>query len=208
VGVEVLTADDTDGDAAHARHRNRTDVDGHPINTVVVLRWGEHTYPDGGTIYLTKGPVDDPFVAFDTYDWRSVIENGIFKEGKQPWHLEQFPQRTETAVLVQCYVMLTVMALCTAFRLCQEAVDTRPTAAVPDDAAPTLTSALLSGEGTRRWRQRLTEEKRDHVIVFNGTRYGIFHLAGFAVLADLHLTALPPALGTSHDILTHYGLGP
>jgi len=69
----------------------------------VVLRWGGRTYPDGGTVYLTNGPVADPFVAFDTYDWSSVIENGIFKEGKQPWHLEHFPQRTEAAVLVQCY---------------------------------------------------------------------------------------------------------
>jgi len=36
---------------------------------------------------LTNGPVSDPFVVFVTYDWRSVIENGIFKEGKYPWHL-------------------------------------------------------------------------------------------------------------------------
>jgi len=206
VGVEALTTYDTYGDAEHARQRNRKDFDGHPINAVVVLRWGGRTYPDGGTVYLTNGPVADPFVAFDTYDWRSVIENGIFKEGKQPWHLEQFPQRTEAAVLVQCYFTLTVMALCTAFRLCQEAADTTPTTA--DDADTTLTSALLGGEGTQRWRQRVTEENRDHVIVFIGPRYGIFHVAEFAVLAGLRLTTLPPALGSPHDILARYGLGP
>ncbi len=206
VGVEALTTYDTYGDAEHARQRNRKDFDGHPINAVVVMRWGERTYPDGGTVYLTNGPVRDPFVAFDTYDWRSVIENGIFKEGKQPWHLEHFPQRTEAAVLVQCYFTLTVMALCTAFRLCQEAADTAP--AVAADTASTLTSALLGGEGTARWRQRLTEENRDHVIVFIGPRYGIFHLAEFAVLAGLHLTTLPPTVGSPSDILARYGLGP
>ncbi len=208
VGVEALTTYDTYGDAEHARHRNRKDFAGHPINAVVVLRWGDRIYPDGGTVYLTNGPVRDPFVAFDTYDWRSVIENGIFKEGKQPWHLEQFPQRTEAAVLVQCYFTLTVMALCTAFRLCQEAADTAPAPTTADDAASTLTSALLHGEGTQRWRHRLTEETRDHVIVFIGPRYGIFHIAEFAVLAGLHLTTLPPTVGSPSAILARYGLGP
>jgi len=68
--------------------------------------------------------------------------------------------------------------------------------------------AQQGGEGAQRWRQRLTEEKRDHVIVFNGTRYGIFHLAEFAVLARLHLTTLPPTVGSPSDILARYGLGP
>jgi len=204
VGVEALTTYDTYGDAEHARHRHRKDFDGHPINAVVVLCWGNRTYPDGGTVYLTNGPVRDPFVAFDTYDWRSVIENGIFKEGKQPWHLEHFPQRAEAAVLVQCYFTVTVMALCTAFRLCQEAADTTPA----DDADTALTSALLGGEGTPRWRHRLKDENRDHVIIFIGPRYGIFHVAEFAVLAGLHLTTLPPTVGSPCDILTRYGLGP
>ncbi|MDQ2829031.1 MAG: hypothetical protein M3Y74_08270 [Chloroflexota bacterium] len=99
------------------------------------------------------------------------------------------------------------MALCTAFRLCQEAADTTPAPAAAADAA-TLTSALLCGEGTQRWRHRVTEETRDHVIVFIGPRYGIFHVAEFAVLAGLHLTTLPPTVGSPSDILVRYGLGP
>lgn len=47
-----------------------------------------------------------------------------------------------------------------------------------------------------------------HMIVFIGPRYGIFHVAEFAVLAGLHLTTLPPGLGSSHDILARFGLGP
>jgi len=107
---------------------------------------------------------------------------------------------------VQCYFTLTVMALCTAFRLCQEAADTALTTA--DDADTALTSTLLGGEGTQRWRQRLTEENRDHIIVFISPHYGIFHIAEFAVLAGLHLTTLPPTVGTPLDILARYGLGP
>jgi hypothetical protein len=208
VGVEALTTYDTYGDAEHARHRNRKDFDGHPINAVVVMQWGARAYPEGGTVYLTNGPVADPFVAFDTYDWRSVIENGIFKEGKHPWHLEHFPQRTEAAVLVQCYFTVTVMALCTAFRLCQEAAHTTPMATAADDAGITLTSALLGGEGTQRWRHRLKEENRDKVIVFIGPQYGIFHVAEFAILAGLRLKTIPQTVGSPHEILTRFGLGP
>jgi hypothetical protein len=45
---------------------------------VVVRRWNNRAPATDGTVYLTNGPVSDPFVVFDTYDWRSVIENGIF----------------------------------------------------------------------------------------------------------------------------------
>jgi len=45
-----------------------------------------------------------------------VIEHGIFKAGKHPWHLLRFPQRTEAAVVVHSYFTLLVLGLCTAFR--------------------------------------------------------------------------------------------
>jgi len=145
---------------------------------------------------------------------RSVIANGIFKEGNHPWHLAQFPPRTAAAVHVPCYFTRTVLALCPAFRLWQEAADITPAATTADDADTArpltrpLTRPLLGGDGTTRWRQRVTEENRDHVIVFIGPRYGIFHLAECAVLAGRRLTTLPPTLGTPHDILARCGLGP
>ena len=76
--------------------------------------------------------VSDPFVVFDTYDWRSVIENGIFKEGKHPWHLLRFPKRTEAAVVVHCHFTLLVMGLCTAFRLWQAQKRRLPPDQTPD----------------------------------------------------------------------------
>jgi len=78
VGSEALTTDDTSGDAEHARRRQRTDVEGHPLNAVVVLRWAGRSSPKGGPVYLTNGPLRDPCVAVDTDDWRSVVANGIF----------------------------------------------------------------------------------------------------------------------------------
>jgi hypothetical protein len=67
---------------------------------VVVQRWDNRAPASDGIVYLTNGCVKDPFVVFDTSDWRSVIENGMFKEGKHPWHLGHFPKKTEAAVIV------------------------------------------------------------------------------------------------------------
>src|SRR6266700_6442839 len=87
VGLEALTSYDSYGEAEHTQYAHRRDYAGQPINAVVVRRWDNRTPKGGGTVYLTNGEVSEPFSIFDTYDWRSVIENGIFKEGKHPWHL-------------------------------------------------------------------------------------------------------------------------
>ena len=105
------------GGGTDESHAHRRDYERQPINAIVVRRWNNRAPATDGTVYLTNGPVSDPFVVFDTYDWRSVIENGIFKEGKHPWHLGHFPKKTEAAVVVHCHFSLLVMGLCTAFRL-------------------------------------------------------------------------------------------
>lgn len=214
VGIGGLTSYDAYGTTEHAARANRADFAGNPLNAVVVLTWNNRDFPEGGTVYLTNGPVEDPFAVFDDYDWRSVIENGIFKEGKHPWHLEHAPQKTEAAVVVHCYFTLITMALCTAFRLQQAreaAAAARGEAAEPGgpatDAA-VLSSVLLDGEGTARWRRRLKHENRDKVIVFVGAWYGIFHLAELAVLSGLRLKTLPPDLGSPAAVLARYGLAP
>ena len=59
-----------------------------------------------------NGSVKDSVVAFDRYDGRSVIENGLFKEGKYSRHLGRFPKKTQADVIVHCHFTLLVMALC------------------------------------------------------------------------------------------------
>ena len=208
VGIESLTTYDAYGPDEHTTQQNRRDFVGHSINAVVVRTWNNRLPKGDGTVYLTNGPVSDPFVVFDDYDWRSVIENGIFKEGKHPWHLGRFPQRNEAAVIVHCYFTLVVMALCTAFRLWQAQGSpdwAHPTPAVP---TPSLSSSLLRGEGIVRWRQRLKEENRDQVIIFVGDAYGIFHLAELAVLTGMRLSLIPAHLGSRQAILARFGLSP
>jgi hypothetical protein len=206
VGLEALTSYDSYGAAEETQHAGRRDYEGQPINAVVVRRWDNRVPKTGGTVYLTDAPVSDPFTIFDTYDWRSVIENGLFKEGKHPWHLLRFPQRTEAAVVVHCHFTLLVMGLCTAFRLWQARQASAPTSQT--SLQPNLSTALLGGEGTARWRQRLQAENRDKIMVFIGQAYGIFHLAEFAILTHLPLRRLPAALGSPHAILQRFGLSP
>lgn len=206
VGLEALTSYDQYGDAAYTQNAHRRDYVGQPINAVVVRKWENRVPQTGGTVYLTNGEVRDPFVVFDTYDWRSVIENGIFKEGKHPWHLLNFPKRTEAAVVVHCHLTLLVMGLTTAFRLWQKQQATAPTAQT--EVLPTLSSALLGGEGIARWRKRLQEENRDKIIVFIGQDYGIFHLAEFAILTHLPIRILPSSLGSPQAVLQRFGISP
>jgi len=206
VGIEALTSYDQYGDAAYTQHAHRSDYVGQSINAVVVRKWENRVPTTGGTVYLTNGAVRDPFVVFDTSDWRSVIENGIFKEGKHPWHLLNFPKRTEAAVVVHGHLTLLVMGLTTAFRLWQQQQATAPTTAT--QVLPTLSSALLGGEGIARWRKRLEEENRDHIIVFLGQAYGIFHLSEFAVLTHVPLRRLPAPLGSSQAVLQRFGISP
>jgi hypothetical protein len=206
VGLEALTSYDSYGEASQTHHAHRRDYDGQPINAVVVRRWDNRVPKTGGRVYLTNGSISDPFPIFDAYGWRSVIENGIFKEGKHPWHLLRFPKRTEAGVIVHCHFTLLVMGLCTAFRLWQVQSTTVPTAL--SKGTPSLNTALLDGEGAARWRQRLREENRDKIIVFIGQVYGIFHLAEFALLTHVPIRHVPPPLGTPQAVLQRFGIGP
>jgi hypothetical protein len=206
VGLEALTSYDQYGEAEVTQHAHRSDYVGQPINAVVVRKWENRLPKTGGTVYLTNGAVHDPFVVFDTYDWRSVIENGIFKEGKHPWHLLKFPKRTQAAVVVHGHLTLLVMGLTSAFRLWQKQQATAPTALT--EVLPTLSSALLGGEGIARWRKRLEEENRDKIIVFIGQDYGIFHLAEFAVLTHVPIRRLPSSLGSPQAVLQRFGISP
>jgi hypothetical protein len=206
VGIAGLTTYDAYGDPQQTQYAHRRDYQGQPINAVVVRRWDNRVPATDGTVYLTNGSVSDPFVVFDRYDCRSVIENGIFKEGKYPWHLGRFPKRTEAAVIMHVHFTLLVMALCTAFRLWQAQQATAPRQQT--ESRPSLSTTLLGGEGTARWRLRLKEENRDKIIVFIGQAYGVFHLAEFAILTHLPLRRLPSSLGSPQAVLQRFGISP
>src|SRR2546429_438695 len=113
---------------------------------------------------------------------------------------------SRSAAVVHCHFTFLVMGLCTAFRLWQAKSTLVPTAQTA--VHPNLSTALLGGEGTARWRQRLREENRDKILVFIGQAYGIFHLAEFAILTHVPLRRLPSALGSPQAVLQRFGLSP
>lgn len=171
------------------------------LNGVVIRQWNNHAYKTP-PVLLTNGSVEDAFEAFDDYDQRSLIENGVFREGKQPWNLQHAPMKTEAAVIVHVVFTLAVMALATAFRLWSKQQEL----AQQEAAAPDFT--LLGGEGAETWRRRLQQENRDKLIVFVGQHFGIFHTAEFSILAGLRIKSqgIPSELGAPEDILRRYGI--
>lgn len=174
------------------------------LNAVVVRKWNNRDVGEGGHVYLTNGSAANAFAVFDTYDGRSLIENGLFREGKGPWGLEHAPQKTENAVIVHVVLTMAVIALATAYRLwrCQQEL--------AKETNPQTGMALLDGEGATAWRRRLLQENRDKVIVFVGDHYGIFHATEFALLGGLRIKpqGIPPEVGSPADILARYGLSP
>jgi hypothetical protein len=190
VGITGLTTDDQDGTPEHGRHHHRRDFEANPIHAVVVRQWhGPDDGPGGTTVFLTNASVQQPLHPFDDDDDRSLIENCGIKEAKQPWDLGHPPQQTGRAVRVHVVFTFLMCALATAYRLRCEHAEVR--------AEPM---------GWQRARRQLLEQTRDKVIVFAQRRYGIFHLAEFALLVGVKLTDAPPGIGTLPEVLAKYAL--
>ena len=131
------------------------------VNATVVLRWdGAPTDADKEVVILDTDPAAAPFVGFDAYDDRSLIENTCHREAKESWFLEHHPKRSEAGVRVHAYFVFLCMAVVTAFRLDQQTVE----------------EAESRGEetGIGRYRRQLAAANRDKVIVFCGEHFGIF----------------------------------
>lgn len=91
---------------------------------------------------------------FDDYDERSIIENCLFKEAKQGWHIEHAPQKTFQALAVHVFFTVVVFALVNAYRDYQREQD----AASEKEA---------EAYGIQRWREAQRREARDKGIVIN-----------------------------------------
>jgi Transposase DDE domain len=187
-GITGLPTYDQYGTVEHGRHANRRAFN--PVNAVVVRKGhGRDDGPGGKTVLLTNASVQQPLQPFDDDDDRSLIEHCCIKAGKQPWELGHPPQKTARAVRVPVTFTLLMFALATAYRL------------------PCERDALGGGPvGWQRWRRQLPEQTRDKVSVFAQGRYGIFHLAEYAILLGATLKDVPPGIATLPEVLARYGL--
>jgi hypothetical protein len=178
---------------------NTTKKDYQPIalNAVVVKTWDNKTPPlDKQVVLVTNGAVEDPFIAFDRYDDRSLIENNLFRDTKQNWCLEHPPKKTKEGVWVQVYVVMAMKALSTAFLMWQQE------------------QARLheAGEQTSwdRYRRNLKALNRNKLIVFVDLFFGIFFSHEVFMLAGVPVHDAEKELNLTRDqIYTQYtGLAP
>ncbi len=173
-----------------------------PINGVVVRKWeNKECGPGQHVVFLTNQPVDKPLTVFDDYDGRSLIENLLFREGKQGWELEHTPQKTQRATVAHICITFAMFALTTAYREWYR----------QEKEAESKETFLHEEEevfGIKRWRRERLKKNRDYVIVFEGSSYGVFHIAEMSTLAGIRLRELPKELGTRTDIFARYGLSP
>ena len=101
----------------HLRHPKRPG-----LNAVLVRMWRNHEQQNGPRIYLTNGPVDDPWSIVDLYDDRSWIENGLFRNSKQFFTLTRwFPKRSAADVRSHLTFVMLMIATATAYRLWDKA---------------------------------------------------------------------------------------
>lgn len=191
-GVAGLTSYDEYRDPEKPVKQNRKSQVGSPINAIVVQQYrNDPIEPDQWPVFLTNGSIDHPFDTYDDYDGRSLIENLLFREGKQGWNLTHAPTRTASGVTSHVYMTFLTMALTTAYRSAEMASD--------DDEGE---ASVLSAEGIRIWRRRLVQENRDQVIVFCDPYYGIFTIMDFVRLMGGQFRAQSvPRTGTFRQAL-------
>ena len=98
---DLLTCDwfNPEGSKANAAKKDYEPI---PLNAVVVKRWNNNIPPiEKQVVFITNIDVKDPFITFDRYGDRSLMENKLFREVKQNWHFEYPPKKTKEGVHIQ-----------------------------------------------------------------------------------------------------------
>ena len=197
IGVPGLLSCDWFNPEGSEANTTKKDYEPIPLNAVVVKIWNNQTPPvDKQVVFVTNGEVKDPFVAFDRYDDRSLIENNLFRETKQNWHLEDPPKKTREGVFVQVYMVMAMKALTKAFLMWQE--------------EQARLDALGQETTWEMYRRKLKMLNRNKLIVFVEDNFGIFLSHEVIMLVDVPVHKTAKELGvTRASIYTKYtGLSP
>lgn len=172
VGVpDLLTCDWFNPEGSKA-NTTKNDYEPIPLNAVVVNKWNNKTPPlEKQVVFVTNIDVKDPFIAFDRYDERSLMENKLFREVKQNWHFEHPPKKTKEGVYIQTYMTMGMKALTTAFLRWQE--------------EQLQLEALGKPSTWQMYRRKLKVLNRNKLIVFVGQHFGIFPSHEVFMLANV-----------------------
>jgi len=163
------------------------------LRATVVLRWdGAPKEAEKEVVILTTDPATDPFVAFDAYDDRSLIENSCNREAKEHWFLEHHPKRSEAGVRVHAYFVFLCMALVVGFRSCKARADEA------ERRGQTL--------GITRYRRQLYVRNRDKLAVFIGVVFGIFRSYEVTLLLGATVRDRAAMGESAATVLARYGV--
>jgi len=186
VGVpDLLTCDWFNPEGSKA-NTTKKDYEPIPLNAVVVKTWDNKTPPlEKQVVFVTNIDVKDPFIAFDRYDDRSLIENKLFREVKQNWHFEHPPKKTKQGVYVQAYMTMAMKALTTAFLKWQE--------------DQLKLEALGKPSTWQMYRRKLKVLNRNKLIVFFGQYFGIFPSHEVFMLANVPVHEIAKELNITRD---------
>lgn len=196
-GIEGLTTFDSYCAPEQFGKTNRKDFTPQPINAVVVNRWNDKVYPaEKGPVFLTNGPVRQPLKVYDRYDDRSIIENLLFRESKQGWHLCQPPKKSYRAMVSHAVLTMVTYALTMAYRDWE------------DNECYEETSYRSFDHGFRRWKRKKVKEYLDYVIIFVDEYYGIFHLEELAFFSGIRVRKPMLKISSKDDVYRRRGLKP
>jgi len=172
VGVDDLLTCDWFNPEGSKANTTKKDYEPIPLNAVVVKKWDNKTPPlEKQVVFVTNMDVRDPFITFDRYDERSLMENNLFREVKQNWHLEHPPKKTKEGVYIQTYTTMAMKALTTAFLKWQE---------------EQLQLESLGKQSTwQMYRRKLKVLNRNKLIVFIGAHFGVFPSHEVFMLANV-----------------------
>jgi hypothetical protein len=167
---------------------NTTKKDYEPIalNAVVVKEW-DNQIPllDKQVVFITNIDVKDPFITFDRYDDRSLMENKLFREVKQNWHFEHPPKKTEEGVHIQVYMTMAMKALTTAFLKWQQ--------------DQLKLEAMGKPSTWQMYRRKLKVLNRNKLIVFADDYFGIFPSHEVFMLANVPVRDTEKELNITRD---------
>jgi hypothetical protein len=182
---DLLTCDWFNAEGSKA-NTTKKDYEPIPLNAVVVKKWDNKTPPvEKQIVFVTNMDVRDPFIAFDRYDERSLMENNLFREVKQNWHLEHPPKKTKEGVYIQTYTTMALKALTTAFLKWQE---------------QQLHLEALGEKSTwQMYRRKLKVLNRNKLIVFARRHFGIFPSHEVFMLANVPVRDTEKELNINRD---------
>lgn len=228
VGLPGLQTFDTYGPPGHGDKKEHGDFKPNPINAVVVTEWRGRKFKTP-KVFVTNADITKPRLTFDRYDDRSLIENGLFREGKQAWSLEKPPKRSEAGVTVHVYLTYVAMALTRCYQaetqeetvprvLSPRGVESRAQESASEATRPLVGSGTVDAGrtlpnprlnlGMERYRLDLKVRNRNKVILFQDDSYGVLHVQEMAMLSGLNLRDRSPGVGSREETFQKYGLEP